>query len=316
DEGSGTASAVATPGAAANPLAPVAALNLHGTLTLGELKVTGATLTQVKLTLKTGGGRVILEPMSASLYGGSYKGSARLTAGDTGANWQVKEEINGVQVGPLLRDVADSDMIEGTGNLSANLSGSGLSDAEMRRSAKGEVRFAFSDGALNGINLAQTVREVKAMLKGQTAKQEGPLKTDFSALTGSLQVGGGKATNRDLLMKSPFLRVTGEGDANLVSEELDYLLRAKVVGTAKGQGGSELRDLEGVTVPVRVTGTFADPSFSPDLEVALKEVANQRLEGEKAKLQEKVQQELTDEQDKLKGQVGEELQKALKGFKF
>ena len=108
-------------------------------------------------------------------------------------------------------------------------------------------------------------------------------------------------------MKTPFLRVEGEGDAHLVREELDYLLTAKVVGSTKGQGGREFADLEGVSVPVKVRGSFDAPTFSPDIEGVVKTLAAKRLDEETEKLKEKAGGE-------LQQKAVEELGKALKGI--
>ena len=37
--------------------------------------------------------------------------------------------------------------------------------------------------------------------------------------------------NEDLSLRSPLLRVAGEGSANLNTEAIDYLVKASVVGT-------------------------------------------------------------------------------------
>jgi AsmA protein len=71
--------------------------------------------------------------------------------------------------------------------------------------------------------------------------------------------------NRDLSMKSPAFRVAGEGTANLPQQQVDYLVKASIVGTSKGQGGKELESLKGVTVPVRIKGALTDPGFSVDV---------------------------------------------------
>jgi AsmA protein len=57
--------------------------------------------------------------------------------------------------------------------------------------------------------------------------------------------------------------VTAAGDANLVKETLDFRVEPKVVATIKGQGDTQQRS--GLMVPVLVSGTFAKPSFAPDL---------------------------------------------------
>jgi len=296
----------------ASGLGALAMVDANGTLTIETLKVSGLTMKKTRVTIKSGGGEIKLDPMSANLYEGSYAGSLRAKAAGKTVNWRVTEKLEGIQIGPLLKDLVGEERLEGKGHLEADLSGSGLSDADVRRTAQGQMSFAFRDGALKGINLAQVAREVKARLRGQTVKQEGPQQTDFSELTGSLAIGQGKAKNKDLVMKSPFVRVEGQGEADLVSEALDYLLTAKVVTTAKGQGGGEFSDLEGIPIGVRVGGTFTEPTFSPDLEAAVKALAGKRIEEEKAKLQEQAEQEVEKQQKKLEEKASEELGKALK----
>ena len=59
-------------------------------------------------------------------------------------------------------------------------------------------------------------------------------KTDFSEMTASFKIAGDVARNDDVAVKSPFLRL----------------------GSAGEQGGKSLEQLQGLTVPVRVTGPF------------------------------------------------------------
>jgi len=320
EQGAATAAGGGSSAPAGDPaggLGALGALNAKGTLSIGTLKVGGLTVTNAKVTLKSGGGEIRLDPISAKLYEGSYTGSIKAKAvGGQRVDWHFVENLKDIQIGPLLKDLTGEEQLEGTGAVQADITGSGLSDAAVRRSAKGKISFDFRDGALKGINLGQVAREVKARLRGQTVQETGPQKTDFSAFNGSLTIGQGKAKNDDLMMKSPFLRISGEGQADLVSEDLDYLLIAKVVETSKGQGGDELSDLAGVPIAVRVGGTFVEPTFSPDFETILKEVAGQRIEEEKAKLKAQAEERLQEEQEKLEQQVEEkaveELGDALK----
>ena len=292
----------------------IALLDTKGSVSFGTLIIAGLTLTDTRVDVRTGGGKVTLDPMKAKLYGGSYNGNLKASASGKALRWQVSERLDGIQIGPLLTDLTGEDRLDGKGNLKADLSGVGLSDAAVRRSAEGKVAFDFRDGALKGINLAQTFREVKAKLKGQQLKEEGPLQTDFSTLQGSLQIADGEARNEDLLMKSPFLRVEGKGKAELVSEALDYLLTAKLVGTAKGQGGGDLADLEGIPLAVRVGGTFTEPTFKPDIEAMVRAAAGKRIDEEKAKLEKKAEERLDEEKAKLQEKTQDKLKKALKGL--
>ena len=159
------------------------------------------------------------------------------------------------------------------------------------------------NGALIGVNIAKIIREGWAKVKGQSVPQTNePDKTDFSELNGTAKITNGVLDNRDFAMKSPLLRITGAGKANLVSEQLDYLLKASVVGSLQGAGGDDLSKLKGVTIPVRITGPFDSPSYKPDLAAALsdtvKQKANEKVEEKKEEVKQKFQDKL---KDKFKG---------------
>ena len=66
-------------------------------------------------------------------------------------------------------------------------------------------------------------------------------------------------------MKSPFLRVTGAGDVNIGADSLDYVVKTAIVGTMAGQGGKELGELKGFTVPVRVSGPYTAMKYKVEL---------------------------------------------------
>ena len=96
-------------------------------------------------------------------------------------------------------------------------------------------------------------------MEGDKTKQ-----TDFSEMIASFDIKNGVAHNEDLSMKSPLLRVTGAGDIDIANETINYLAKPTVVASLKGQGGAGLEELNGLTVPIKLTGTFAKPSYGID----------------------------------------------------
>jgi AsmA protein len=121
-------------------------------------------------------------------------------------------------------------------------------------------------------------------------------KTDFSELSASFRIADGVARNDDLAAKSPLLRLAGAGDIDIGNERLDYLLKASVVATSKGQGGGELDSLKGLTIPVRLTGPFEKPDWKIELAGLAGEAAKAKVEEKKEELKQKVD-------DKLKGKL-------------
>jgi AsmA protein len=140
----------------------------------------------------------------------------------------------------------------------------------------------LADGAVKGIDIAGSIRDAKARLGAlrgeQTQAADKSQKTDFSELTATFRIANGVARNNDLSLKSPLLRVGGEGEINIGADSLTYLVKASIVGTSKGQGGRETEDLRGVTVPVRVSGPLSAPSYKLDFGSVVTDTAKQKLE--------------------------------------
>jgi AsmA protein len=65
---------------------------------------------------------------------------------------------------------------------------------------------------------------------------------------------------------------------NLATDQIDYSLRASLIGTATGEGGAELEKLKGVTIPIKISGTTADPKFKPDFGKIAKEQLQRQIE--------------------------------------
>ncbi|MCL5974913.1 MAG: AsmA-like C-terminal region-containing protein [Gammaproteobacteria bacterium] len=195
-----------------------------------------------------------------------------------------------MQAGPLLKDLTGNDRISGTANANVKLNGSGKDIDGIKQSLAGNGAFSFTDGALKGINIAEAIRQAKAVISGQRATEAaGPVQTDFSSLKGSFTAKEGIVNNQDLELMSPLLRVTGAGDIDIPREVIDYAVRVSVVSTAEGQGGKGLEDLRGLTIPVKITGSFENPRPSVDLASVLKDQATGEI---KAKAEEKLKEKL------------------------
>ena len=176
----------------------------------------------------------------------------------------------------------------------------GIVPIAAKRALSGAAAVELRDGALKGINLGAKLREAQARigsLKGETTEASSAAeKTDFAELKASFAIKDGIAHNSDLMLKSPLLRLAGEGDIDVGAERMDYLAKAMLVATTAGQGGKELSQLKGITVPVRIAGPFASLSYKLDFNALVKGAAQQKIEQKKEELKTKVQ-------DRLKGQL-------------
>jgi AsmA protein len=259
------------------PLDALRGINAKGTFDIGKLKISGTHSEKIHLELNANKGLIKLAPLSANMYQGQYNGNINFDARGKTLKLSLNESLKGVQVGPLLKDLSDSDILSGTANAQAKLTGNGATVKQIKATLSGNGNFSFTDGSINGVNIAESIRIAKAALGGKKMTSKEPVKTDFASLTGSFIAKNGVIDNQDLLVKSPLLRIDGAGKVDLPKEGLDYGLNVSIVGSVSGQGGEELADLKGLTIPVKITGTFDNPKPTVDLAGMLKDQATQEM---------------------------------------
>ncbi len=247
------------------PVEMLRGLNLNGTITVGRLTVNKLLAEDVKVTVKASNGQLNLSQDVSQFYDGSYQGAVALNVNGKTPTLKIQSNLSDIQAGPLLKQLTDKERLTGKGRFRAKLNASGNSVEGIKRTLDGNIDFRFEDGAVKGINLAQVIRDAKALYKGESrSKSDEPQQTDFSELSGSGVINSGVLTNRDLLAKSPYLRVNGSGTVSLVSERLDYDLGTTIVNSAVGQGGEDLAELEGTLIPIHISRTYSDPKYSID----------------------------------------------------
>ncbi len=282
-------------------------LRATGSVQIGALKVNNIKATSVRAGLRAGGGKIDVSSLSARLYGGSANGSLSATASNA-PRFAVRQNLAGINIGPLLQDAIDKTPIEGRGNVSLDVTSAGGSFAQIKKSLDGTARLALQDGAVHGVNVAQVIRNAKAKigeLRGAEPAQSGTgsttEKTDFSEMTGSFRITNGVARNDDLSVKSPLIRLGGAGDINLGEDRLDYLAKVTVVSTLQGQGGPELQALKGLTIPVRLSGPFTAIGWRVDFAGLAREAAREKIEEKKEELKDKAREKV---REQLKGLFG------------
>lgn len=288
----GAAAAAGGRAAAASPQAAAATNTLvaQGRLRIDTLRASGLTISALDTTVNADKGMIRLEPLSARLYGGSYQGKVGLDTRRQPPRLSLDEALQGAELAPLLRDLTSAEpRVTGRADVRARLQAdAGEADA-LKRSLAGRIELRVRDGAIKGVNIAQMMREASARLRGETAPPAGANQTDFTELSATVDAARGVLRNDDLTMSSPLLRIGGAGSANLLGESIDYRLRTSLVATLAGQGGEDLANLRGVTVPIRITGSFAQPAFALDLDALIADTVRDKA---REKLEEKLREKL------------------------
>lgn len=313
----GTQSAPPTPSAAAAgatqlPLAPLRQLNAVGQIRAGKLKIANARLSELLLGFRGQAGQLRLRPAQAKLYGGSYNGNIGLDVRTDTPRISLQEKLSSIHLGPLLKDVLGDDALSGTGNVTAVVTARGVDPEQLKKTLNGSASLSLRDGALKGVNLGQMIREANAKLKNQAPPPKTSNQTDFAELSASVRIKNGVLSNDDLQLKSPLLRIGGKGMVDLPREQIDYLVNTSIVGTDKGQAGEDLASLKALTIPVKVSGSFAAPSFSLELEPLLKAKLEQELARQKARAKQQLEEKTEQRKEELQQNLRQKLKDKLK----
>ena len=238
-------------------LSGLKALDGAFTLRAGSLVYPPYRIADAALDATLNGGVLKVSQLAGKSWGGRF--AAQASADANRRTVGAKLDASEVDIAALLADVAQFKKLEGRGRVTADLRTEGRTVQQFRQALAGQAAFQLRDGAVRGINLAKALRQWRSAVtlnKDAVQASSADEKTDFSEISASFDIAQGVARSKDLSGKSPFLRVGGEGEVDIGEGRVDYLARATVTSTSKGQDGDELAALNGVTVPVRLVGPF------------------------------------------------------------
>ncbi|MHB9020549.1 MAG: AsmA family protein [Halothiobacillus sp.] len=287
------------------PIPFLRALNADIALNFAQLNYQKYQLSQVVLALTAAGGQIQLKQLDFNAFGGTVQTHAGLDVRSSVPDWQGVLATKNIALQPALTAAMGEERVSGTGDINFDGRAQGSSLNKLKATLDGKTNFALRNGKIKGIDLGYMLRAAQARLQGDTAAVPKEEATDFSTITASATIANGVAHNDDLQAASPLLRVTGTGDVDLARETINYVLNAIVVNTATGQEGKALEKLKQLSVPIKITGTFAQPKFGIDLQALYKDQAKQKIEN-------KVNEVL----DKRLGNEAAPVKNLLKGLGF
>ncbi|MBW2711090.1 MAG: AsmA family protein, partial [Deltaproteobacteria bacterium] len=205
-------------------------LSIDGTVKIGNLKVKNAKIENVHFKLIGKNGVFNLRSMTMALYQGDLSGHGRFSVQKNVPRTNVQLTLKGVQAGPLFTDVLKKDFLEGNLKANINLTMTGDDAKQIKKTLNGNGDLLFKDGAIKGIDLAGMANNVKAAF-GLAEKTEETGRTEFSELHAPFTVKQGLVNTANTTLISPLIRLTASGTADLVSENLDFRVEPKFVGT-------------------------------------------------------------------------------------
>lgn len=288
---------------AEEPLVPtevVRSLIIDSQINVSDLTAAdGLKMQNIHLALKANKGVVNVSKLTANLYQGSLSASANLDARSDNPRYKLHSELIQVQLAPLLKHFAETDLVSGQINFLADLSGSGNYLSDVKTSLQGAANYAIANGEIKQ-NLLKPVCEGFALInKDQLSAESWPNTTPFEAFEGRFDINNGVVNNKNMQIKLAGFNITGKGLVDLPKESYDYTASLIVTGDTRDQACEVNKRYRDIAWPINCSGSFGNEfnnSCRPDLDAmrsSFGQLAKTELKREaEKKLQEKLQKEL------------------------
>lgn len=285
-------------------------LTIRGAVVIGTVKKDTLRASNIVVRAAMDNSVLKITPCTAELYSGLLSCAATVDFRGTFPKVAAKAALKELTVGEALAALTGKEMMTGIVDLDADVDLIAADRDTLAKSLNGAIRLTARDGAVHGINIPALIRQAKAALKGEKIPPDTARQTDFTAMAATVKFTDGRATNDDFTMRSPLLRLTGKGWADLVQSRLDYRITARIADTVAVREETDLKKLRDLPIPIRISGGLARPAWSVDLASLFRKQAEKSVRDVVAEVVKDPKKALKDPKKLL-----ENKKKALEGLK-
>lgn len=253
-------------------VSPLAMMDADVALTAKSVDLGTVKLGPSSIKAKLDRSRVVFTLNQIKTYGGNITGQFVIN-GRGGLSVGGDLTAKGLAMNPLLKDLADYDRLVAAADLHLKFLGVGNTMDKIMHSLSGSGSFNLGQGEILGLDLGGMLRNLDTSYRGSGQK------TVFEKISASFVMKDGVLSNDDLVFTAPLAKALGAGQIGIGDQTLNYRITPTALAKTDGSGG--------ISVPVIITGTWANPKFRPDL----KALIDQQLADEKAALEAKLKAE-------------------------
>jgi AsmA protein len=229
-------------------------------LSAGKVIIGSTTLGRTAIATNLRGGKLGVTIGESRGFGGVIRGSIGLARTDQGATFASQLQFDGVNLERCIGELFGLKRIEGKGNLTLSLEGSGPNVYALTRTLDGEATLTAAKGALTGLNVEQLLRRLERRpLSGGSEFRTG--RTPFETLSVKMKITQGNVTVDDADLTGPAVRLALAGEASIPARDLDLKGVATLVSASATAKSFEL--------PFSVHGPWDDPLLLPDAQILI-----------------------------------------------
>ncbi len=258
----------ASPAAAGTP----PRLDLQGRLQVGRLDLDSVVLENVSAQTRYRNEQMILDPLSAKLYGGTHLGQLEIDLRPNPPLYRLHSKLERVESANLLAAATSlRGVVSGPLDAALQLSFRPGEPAALARSLQGQLNLRLSQGRLAGFNLTNELAAAAKFLGFRLSPESF---TQFLAVTGDLTLVNGVARTQNLKLDLANLSAAVSGDMNLADQTLDLKILSVLDRKFSDQVGGNriggfmsaaLMNSQGnLLIPATIKGSFQKPVMAPD----------------------------------------------------
>lgn len=279
-------------------------LEASGQLAFGHATFAGVELENLDANVALRHGTLELEPLRASVFGGSSETRLRYELARSPPRLTLEQRLVDVDTAALMDQLLRQRRVTGRGTLKARLSGSGRGRVALLASLAGPFEVRVRDGRVIGIDVWAEIERAVAAARGTAMPRPSATPyTPFERFVAAGRLDGQLIRTERFAVANPQLRAGGAGTINYGSGALDLALTARLLEAPEGTlAGVSLDRLVGIDIPLSVRGTLTEPRVRPDVERLLEAAARQQLQQEGEKIEKKLKNKLDEKLRDLLGQ--------------
>lgn len=244
---------------------PIALDGFHGIdldlrLSAAKIALATAKLGHTAVATNLRNGNLVITIGESRAFGGIIKGSFGLAAAGDQAEFKSQIQFTDVDLETCIGELFGVKRLEGKGDLSLAIEGSGATVLALTRTLNGTVTLTGRKGALTGLNVEQLLRRLERRpLSGGSEFRTG--RTPFERLSVSLKIAQGIATVDSVSMEGSAVRLGLAGSASIPARDLDLKGTASLMTSSTDGRAFEL--------PFVVQGPWDDPIMLPDPQILI-----------------------------------------------
>jgi len=242
------------------PLETIRDLILDLDVGLENLKVANLSIRELEGVVKARGGKVDVNPIKGEMYYGKFNLTAALDARPNVPTWTIKQTMNGVQTQPLLMDLAETDLLKGAMNLTADIKTKGNQIPVLRQNASGNIRFNLAEGEFTRMNLTRMACTGIALANGEAlSTDDWGTGTPFDDMSAELTIDGYTLNNNSLVAQLAGLELSGDGKVFTDKNTVDYKMALRVVGELHRDNACRVTEyVQSAVIPVECKGNYVE----------------------------------------------------------